>query len=96
MWRIFFWGRIYYFHVVFGGECIHRHFLFILIIELCQKDFEGRNKIAESGTVKTFFYYIRFRFNFENLFTPQLQVDEMIREADIDGDGQVNYEGEFV
>ena len=22
-----------------------------------------------------------------------LQVDEMIREADIDGDGQVNYEG---
>ena len=24
------------------------------------------------------------------------EVDEMIREADIDGDGQVNYEGEFV
>ena len=23
------------------------------------------------------------------------EVDEMIREADIDGDGQVNYEGEF-
>ena len=25
-----------------------------------------------------------------------LKVDEMIREADIDGDGQVNYEGEFL
>ena len=24
------------------------------------------------------------------------EVDEMIREADIDGDGQVNYEGEFL
>lgn len=24
------------------------------------------------------------------------EVDEMIREADIDGDGQVNYEGQFV
>lgn len=24
------------------------------------------------------------------------EVDEMIREADIDGDGQVNYEGEFI
>lgn len=24
------------------------------------------------------------------------EVDEMIREADIDGDGQVNYEGEMV
>ena len=24
------------------------------------------------------------------------EVDEMIREADIDGDGQVNYEGEYV
>ena len=24
-----------------------------------------------------------------------LQVDEMIREADIDGDGQVNYEGKL-
>ncbi len=24
-----------------------------------------------------------------------LQVDEMIREADIDGDGQVNYEGNY-
>lgn len=23
------------------------------------------------------------------------EVDEMIREADIDGDGQVNYEGEY-
>jgi hypothetical protein len=26
---------------------------------------------------------------------PPHQVDEMIREADIDGDGQVNYEGEL-
>ena len=24
-----------------------------------------------------------------------ISVDEMIREADIDGDGQVNYEGKF-
>lgn len=24
------------------------------------------------------------------------EVDEMIREADIDGDGQVNYEGRFI
>lgn len=24
------------------------------------------------------------------------EVDEMIREADIDGDGQVNYEGELI
>lgn len=24
------------------------------------------------------------------------EVDEMIREADIDGDGQVNYEGEYL
>jgi Ca2+-binding EF-hand superfamily protein len=23
------------------------------------------------------------------------EVDEMIREADVDGDGQINYEGEF-
>ena len=23
------------------------------------------------------------------------QVDEMIREADIDGDGQINYDGEY-
>ena len=27
------------------------------------------------------------------LIFPYFQVDEMIREADIDGDGQVNYEG---
>jgi len=35
---------------------------------------------------------------FLTLFSPQefaVQVDEMIREADIDGDGQINYE-EFV
>ena len=24
------------------------------------------------------------------------QVDEMIREADIDGDGQINYDGEYL
>jgi Ca2+-binding EF-hand superfamily protein len=24
------------------------------------------------------------------------EVDEMIREADVDGDGQINYEGSFV
>jgi calmodulin len=30
-----------------------------------------------------------------NEFTKLIKVDEMIREADVDGDGQINYE-EFV
>ena len=40
-----------------------------------------------------------FKFRLHNWFLgeklSETEVDEMIREADVDGDGQINYEGEY-
>lgn len=60
-------------------------YLFIFLLQVFDKDGNGFISAAELRHVMT---------NLGEKLTDE-EVDEMIREADIDGDGQVNYEGMY-